>query len=365
MIHPSCSLRVLMIGPSLESRGGMATVERQLVELLPENGVGVTFVPTYDDGGKAKKLAIAARAYARFKKELPSCDVVHVHMASRGSYERKRVFIRRAKKAGRPVAIHLHGGEFGLWYDEEMSDAKREEVKRLFAVVDAVIVLSEEWRDWTAERGFRARRAVVMHNGVNVPPQACTPCSHQDVLFLGRLDARKSPDVLLRASREALRANPSARLVFGGDGNVGHYRNMAVELGIADRCEFLGWVTGKDKERLFSEAGAYCLPSKNEGMPMSVLEAMAHGIPTIATPVGGVPQVIEDGVDGFLIPVDDERRLSELLCRLLGDPELRRNVGSAGREKISREFDVEKNIARLVDLYSELTGIAASVAHTE
>ena len=62
MIHPSCSLRVLMIGPSLESRGGMATVERQLVELLPENGVGVTFVPTYDDGGKAKKLAIAARA---------------------------------------------------------------------------------------------------------------------------------------------------------------------------------------------------------------------------------------------------------------------------------------------------------------
>lgn len=358
-------LRTLMIGPSLESKGGMAAVERQLVELLPFERVEVDFISTYDDAGKAKKLAIAAKAFLRFSRELSNCDVVHVHMASRGSYERKRMFVERAHKAGKPVVIHLHGGEFGVWYEDEMTDDKRREVRGLFGNAEAVIVLSEEWRDWMSEHCFPTNRVVVMHNGVSVPPLACSPCSHQNVLFLGRLDVNKSPDVLLRASGEALRANPSARLVFGGDGHLDYYRAMAQELGIADRCDFLGWVTGEDKELLFSEAGVYCLPSKNEGMPMSVLEAMAHGVPTIATPVGGVPQVIEDGVDGFLMPVDDDARLSAIICQLFNDPNLRARVGAAGREKIRREFDIEKNVQRLAELYSELAGIPVGADHSE
>lgn len=346
--------RVLMIGPSLDSRGGMATVERQLMERLPDAGVQARFISTYDDCGNAKKAAIALAAYTGFCRALKGADIVHVHMASRGSYERKALFLRKAISKGRKAVIHLHGGEFGMWFDDELGDKKRDEIRTLFGSVDAVIVLSEEWEEWLTSRGFAPRRLVVMHNAVPVPAQPCSPCSHQDVLFLGRLDANKSPDVLLRASWTMLKEHPEAKLLFGGDGYPERYEALARELGIADRCEFLGWTTGEDKERLFERAGVYCLPSKNEGMPMSVLEAMAHGVPTIATPVGGVPQVIEDGVNSYLMPVDDEGRLSRLLCKLMDSRELRASIGSAGRATISEHFNIERNVEELVRLYREL-----------
>ena len=345
---------VLMIGPSLRSRGGMATVERQLMERLPGAGVQARFISTYDDCGKVKKAAIALAAYASFCRTLNDVDIVHAHMASRGSYERKALFLKKALSKGKKIVIHLHGGEFGVWFDDEIDDNKRDEIRALFDEADAVIVLSEEWEEWMRSRGFVPQRLMVMHNAVPVPAQSCVPCSRQDVLFLGRLDANKSPDVLLRASRKALELHPKAKLIFGGDGYPKRYKALARELGIADRCEFLGWITGEDKEKLFERAGVYCLPSKNEGMPMSVLEAMAHGVPTIATPVGGVPQVIEDGVNGYLIPVDDERRLSELLCNLMNDSDLRAHIGRTGRECVARDFNIELVVDRLCRMYEGL-----------
>ena len=92
---------VLMIGPSLQSRGGMATVERQLMERLPDADVDARFISTYDDCGKAKKAAIALVAYARFCRALKGADIVHAHMASRGSFERKALFLSQAISEGR------------------------------------------------------------------------------------------------------------------------------------------------------------------------------------------------------------------------------------------------------------------------
>ena len=348
------NLCVLMIGPSLRARGGMATVERQIMERLPDAGIQAKFIATYNDYGKAKKALMALAAYASFCRALKDADIVHAHMASRGSYERKAFFLRKAISKEKKAVVHLHGGEFGMWFDEELGEKKRDEIRALFNSADAVIVLSEEWRQWLVSRSFAPKRLVVMHNAVSVPTQPCSLSSHQDVLFLGRLDANKSPDVLLRASRDMLEQHSDTKLVFGGDGYPERYEALARELGIADRCEFVGWITGDDKERLFERAGVYCLPSKNEGMPMSVLEAMAHGVPTIATPVGGVPQVIEDGVNGYLMPVDDEGRLSELLCRLMDSLGLRASIGAAARATISDNFNIEQNMEELVQLYRGL-----------
>lgn len=347
--------RVLMIGPSLGALGGMTTVEQNILDAIDCGENKVVFIPTYNEGNKAKKLVIAAAAYARYVSALKQCDLVHVHMASRGSYARKKVFMESAFKRGVPVVLHLHSGEFSMWFGKECDDAQRDDIRRTFHKCAAVIVLSEEWRDCLLSQSVcEASKLHVLHNAVPVPARPCSPCSRQDVLFLGRLDANKSPDVLLRASSGILEQYPNAKLIFGGDGYPEHYEALAQELGIADRCEFLGWVSGDAKEELFARAGVYCLPSKNEGMPMSVLEAMAHGIPTIATPVGGVPQVITDGENGFLMPVDNENALSEILCELMASPELRESIGAAGRKTIQSDFSIDRNVDELVEIYREL-----------
>ena len=320
---------------------------------LPQACDGFEYLGTGVGSSKLGKSVAFARALVRYRRIMPEYDIVHLHISARGSYKRKSIMARMAYRAGKHVILHDHDGEFAKAFEEGGDDYRRD-VRETFGVADRVVVLSEEWRDYFADNVCDPNKITVVHNGVAVPAKPCSPCSHQDVLFLGRLDARKSPDVLLRASKDVLGACPGMRIVLGGDGDIDRYKALAKELGIADRCDFLGWVAGEDKERLFDQAGIYCLPSKNEAMPMSVMEAMARGVPVISTRVGGVPQLIDDGVDGLLMDVDDVEGLSDLLLRLAGSSELRGEIGLAGRRRIESKFNIRAAIDGLVGIYQEL-----------
>lgn len=346
--------KILMVGPDLSLHGGIVSVVQGYLDGgLPEACDGFEYLGTGVGSSKLGKSIAFARALARYERVMPSYDIVHLHISARGSYKRKSIMARMARKAGKYVILHDHDGEFEKAF-EEGGDAYRRDVRKTFGIADRVVVLSEEWRDYFAENVCDSEKIVVVHNGVKVPAEPCSPCSNQDILFLGRLDSNKSPDVLLRASRQVLERFPGTKVVFGGDGEVEKNKALAEELGIANHCEFHGWVSGAEREGLFARAAVYCLPSKNEGLPMSVLEAMARGIPTVATPVGGVPQVIEDGVSGFLVDVDDVDALSDRLNILLGKPGLRENVGAASRNTVTRLFNVGGSIKQLLALYRAL-----------
>ena len=352
---PHIPAKLLMVGPDLSLHGGIVSVVKGYLEGgLPEacdrfeylgTGVGSTTL--------GKSLAFAG-ALTRYRRALPKSDIVHLHISARGSYKRKSIMARMARKAGKRVVLHDHDGEFARAF-EKGGDAYRSDVRATFGLADRVVVLSEEWRDYFAENVCDPNRIVVVHNGVAVPAQPCSPCSHHDVLFLGRLDANKSPDVLLRASKTVLESLPETRIVFGGDGEIEKNRRLAEELGIANSCEFHGWVTGAEREALFARAAVYCLPSKNEGLPMSVLEAMARGIPTVATAVGGIPQVIENGVSGYLVDVDDVEALADRLSSLLGSAELRADLGCNARNQIARNFGADRSIVQIEEIYDALS----------
>ncbi len=348
-------VKVLMVGPDLSLHGGIVSVVNGYLEgNLPEACDGFEYLGTGVGASTFDKSLAFVGALARYKMELPKYDIVHLHISARGSYGRKSIMARMAHKAGKRVILHDHDGEFAKAF-EEGGEAYRRDVRETFGLADRVVVLSEEWRDYFAENVCDPGRIAVVYNGVKVPARPCSPCSHQDVLFLGRLDANKSPDVLLRASKAVLRRFPDTRIVFGGDGEVEKNERLAEELGIADRCEFCGWVTGEEREALFARAAVYCLPSKNEGLPMSVLESMARGIPTVATAVGGVPQVIEDGVSGSLIDVDDVEGLSEKLVFLIGSAALRADMGRNARNQIMDRFGVDRSVARIEEIYDALS----------
>lgn len=346
--------KVLMVGPDLALHGGIVSVVKGYLEGgLPQACDDFEYLGTGVGSSKLGKSVAFARALVRYKRIMPEYDIVHLHISARGSYKRKSIMARMARKAGKRIILHDHDGEFAKAFEEGGDDYRRD-VRETFGLADRVVVLSEEWQDYFAENVCDPNRITVVHNGVAVPAKPCSPCSHQDVLFLGRLDANKSPDVLLRASREVLKRFPETKIVFGGDGEIKKNKALAEELGIVDRCEFHGWVTGSEREALFKRAAVYCLPSKNEGLPMSVLEAMAHGIPTVATAVGGVPQVIEDGISGFLIDVDDTESLAQKISSLLGDSMLRKSVGMASRDVVARSFGVDRSIEQLLVLYCAL-----------
>ena len=350
-------VKVLMIGPDRGMRGGIASVVNGYFDAGLGERCDLCYIGTMVEGGKVRKLAKAITALMAFERELPHCDVVHVHMSSCGSYERKRRFIACAARARKPYIIHMHSGKWDKFF-MGCSEDKRQEIREVFESAAQVIVLSKEWYVFFGKNVCNPSKLTVLHNAVRVPDESVMAgigsCSRRDVLFLGRLDANKSPDVLLRASVKVVRRHPDVAIRFGGDGDVERYRMLAKELGVESNCEFLGWVGDREKERLFARSGIYCLPSKSEGMPMSVLEAMAHGLATIATPVGGVPQIIEDGTDGFLVPVDDESDLSKTLDVLVQDGGLRSRVGKLGRMKVKSRFDIEKNIELLCCLYERL-----------
>lgn len=346
---------VLMIGPSPTAMGGMAAVENGILEAVRRRGDGAVFVSTFEEGSKIKKLAVAGKAYINYLSELDKCDLVHVHMASRGSYKRKTVFMDAAFKHDKPVLLHLHGSEFAVWYDGECSDAQRADICRTFNRCAKVVVLSKEWEEFLLSRGIcDVDRIVVLHNAVEVPDSNVTDYTANTVLFMGRLDGRKSPDALLRAGKVLLGLHSDARFVFGGDGDVSRYQKLAEDLGISEACSFIGWATDEKKANAFRSSSIYCLPSKNEGMPISVLEAMSYGLATLATPVGGVPQIIRDGEDGLLFPVGDVDALVAALDRLMSDSALKETLGRAGRKRIQTAFSFDAFMGNLIDIYEEI-----------
>lgn len=343
--------KVLMVGPDLALHGGIVSVVKGYLEGgLPQACDGFEYLGTGVGSSKLGKSVAFARALVRYRRIMPEYDIVHLHISARGSYKRKSIMARMARKAEKRIILHDHDGEFAKAFEEGGDDYRRD-VRKTFGVADRVVVLSEEWRDYFAENVCDPNKITVMHNGVAVPAKPCSPCSHQDVLFLGRLDANKSPDVLLRASRDVLKRFPETKIVFGGDGEVEKNKALAKELGIENRCEFHGWVSGSDREALFERAAVYCLPSKNEGLPMSLLEAMARGIPAVATPVGGIPQVIDDGVNGMLVPVGDCCALATALCEALDSSELRKSMGYKAREKVRSIFDIDMLLGELSEIY--------------
>lgn len=343
--------KVLMVGPGLALKGGIASVVTGYLEAgIEKRCEEFCYIEATKGTSFAIKYISFISALIRFLRIIDNYDIVHLHVSKGGSLKRKSLFARIAAKHGKKIIAHEHSGEFKRDFDLG-TRRHRKEILGFFELVDHVVVLSTEWREYFAEKICDPSKVTVLHNSVEVPRKACSPYFHQDILFLGRLDANKSPDLLLLAARKVLNLYPRTKLIFGGDGDLEKYRALSEELGIADRCEFFGWVVGEDRDLLFERSGVYCLPSKHEGMPMSVLEAMARGIPVIATPVGGVPQIIDNELNGLLVPVDDEEALSCALIRLISSAELRKQIGDAGRERVKEKFNLQKALGDLVTLY--------------
>lgn len=217
--------------------------------------------------------------------------------------------------------------------------------------------------------GYDPSRLLVIHNGVDVArvleeasggvelPEGFAGADL--VGIVARLERVKSVDVFLRAAAMIADDRPGARFVVAGDGPLrAELEALARSLGLGDRVAFLGWV--EPASALIGQLDVCALTSASEGMPITVLEAMALGVPVVATDVGGVREAVDHGRTGLLAPAGGVRAVAEAVSRLLGDEDLRARMGDAARERAAAEFSVESMREAHLEAYAELLARAGT-----
>lgn len=345
--------RVLMVGPDVNAMGGVATVERNILDAVASTGCSVGFVATMADCSKLGKVFLFIKALAEVRMRIREADVCHVHTALGMSYRRKYLVCRQAAKAGVPYVLHVHEGDFENLY-EAMPARERAKVDWMMDNAAKVIALSDEWDAYFRSK-FGLENIAVLENAVFVPKVVGERKDPAKFYFLGRMCPKKGVDILLRAVQRLISIHPEAKVLLAGGGEeLLNYKNLAAELGVADNVEFLGWADDGMKARLVDECLISVLPSNAEGLPMCVLESMAAGCASIATSVGGLPSLIDDGVNGLLVEPRDPEGLADTMAKCIENPEWTRRIAVKGRQTISDRYSMEVYLSRLASIYEEV-----------
>jgi len=355
-------IRVLHVGPNVHARGGIASVIETYARCLANESVSVRRLATVNEGTRLRKTLAAMHAYARAPLEILRADIVHVHTASRNSWRRKVPIMLLTKLYRRKLVIHIHGGGFADVLDA-LGSWRRRLSLRLLSQADCIVCLS------AAKRAELARHVgdmptVTIPNPSRFVPEAVdiTSDGRRDILFTGWIEEAKGVFDLIRAFALIVQAYPEKklRLVLAGKGKLDTCRELARECGIEDRVILPGWLAPAALQKLYARALIYCLPSYLEGLPMGLLEAMAYGLPTITCPVGGIPDVVDDGVQGLFVSPGNVREIATALRRLLSDPAGREAMGTAGRSRVLSRYAPEHVCGQLAQLYAALLAGAAT-----
>jgi glycosyltransferase involved in cell wall biosynthesis len=338
--------------------GGMAQVVSILRETRLFSDFAMRTIVTHTQGGPLRKVAVYARAMASFLSVLVSgrAALVHAHVAAHGSFWRKSTFLTVARIFRVPTILHLHASQFRDFYVRDCGSIRRRVIRHVLEHASTVIVLSKRLQAYIGTIAPRAR-TMTIHNFVDIgrieaeARQAAVKRSASLLLFLGDIGHRKGIYDLIQALPEVSRSVPEVRLVAGGRGEIDEARRRARFLGVEGHILLPGYVSGAEKARLLAEAAIYVLPSYNEGVPISILEAMCVGVPIITTPVGGIPDVVRDGEEGFLVPPGSIDQLARKIIELLGNEELRNTMGENAQRRLRTEYSPETSLSALSMLY--------------
>jgi glycosyltransferase involved in cell wall biosynthesis len=285
-------------------------------------------------------------------------SLVHVHMSERLSVFRKGLVVHLAKLFRIPVVLHLHGADFAD-YCRSLPPNGLARVKKMVGKADVVITLGQYWRNFVRdELGVDDSRIAVLHNAVPGPQSVPARVGGKTcrILFLGVVCERKGMPTLLEALAHESMMALDWQLEVAGDGEIAAYQAEAERLGLDTRVTFHGWVDEKGARRFLSQCDVLVLPSRNEGLPMAILEAMAYGMAVVATPVGSIADAIRNGENGSLVPVRDSAALASALASLVRDPSLRQRMGAMARQTYEQHFEISaynNQLARIFERAKE------------
>jgi glycosyltransferase involved in cell wall biosynthesis len=369
-------LRVLMVVESSGAGTGRHVLE--LSESLIERGCDVhliystlradsLFLSRLSGLSGLKKAAVpmrtsphlsdltAAWAVRRYLRRHGPFDVIHGHSSKGGAVARVA-----ALGTGIPAVYTPHGL---IMMDPDLSLWKRAFYQMVEIALSLgtmrIIAVSPEEKSVALGAGLGKSRVVMVPNGVGnigLAPRSearraiGVADDHIVFGFVGRLVPQKAPEVMVEAFAVAARAEPRARLAMIGAGPLDDgLRKLALRLGVQDSVLWLG---EREARTIMSAFDVFALPSRKEGLPYVVLEAMSAGLPILATDTAGVEILVESGWNGAVVPRDDVAALAEAMIALAADPELRVRYARASRQRVAR-FTVEAMVGRTLQAYHD------------
>jgi glycosyltransferase involved in cell wall biosynthesis len=368
------ALHVAYLTAGLEERGyettlvagSLARGEDSMAFVAEELGVEVVKIAElHREIAPVRDLVAAFRLARLIRRQRP--HILHTHTAKAGAVGRLAAIL--AGDARPPIVVHTFHGHVLRGYFDPLRTAAFTLLERSLArATTALVAVSPQVRDDLVALGVApASRFVVVRLGVALDERVGRDGDGRDetrrtlgigrdrftVGWIGRMTAVKRTDDVLVAFKRLRESGVDACLCMVGDGpDRDRVERRAHELGVMRDCLFLGYQ--EDVARFHAAFDAFVLPSSNEGTPVTAIEALAAGRPVVATRVGGVPDIVRDGEDGFLVEAGATDELAERLAQLAHDPGLRARMGEAARARVLPRYDVGRLIDDVDRLYRSL-----------
>lgn len=363
---------IFVAAPDGQAGGGMGQVKDYILR-SPNDAAGqYSLCPLVTRDGRGALFSLLLLAGALFRilvaRLRGEAGLLHVNMGDRGSLARKGILLLAARACGVPTVLHLHAAELEQFYGSA-GTLTRKLIRMPFRASNCVVVLGEHFRQWVVTTlNIPAEKVHILNNGVDAPRTVQRDFHGEGVqtlLFLGNLIERKGVSDLLWAL-SLLPPNVAPwRAVLAGGGDIEFYRELARQIGVVDKVEFPGWADRDQAGTLLRQADALILPSYDEGLPLVILEAMGVGLPVICTPVGVIPEVLDDGKTALFVEPGDRDALAERIATLLADRALQERLSVQGKALFENEFSLRSFLLALFAIYRECCGVDYAPTLTE
>jgi glycosyltransferase involved in cell wall biosynthesis len=358
--------RVLLVGQGAPARGGIPTfIYGILDDPVLRNEARLSFLNTTHDAGRPGSATVdnvrsMLHDVSALFRQARLVDVVHLHLAPAPLLPliRAIVLLATARLAGARTILHAHSGRLHI---AARSAVYRIGLRVLGRLADRTITVSADGLRTLEHADVRVE---LLANAIDTGafPEPERDPAVVSIAFVGTVCARKGLDDLRVAMLHLRDGNRTpVHLTIVGDGrqegpNVfEQVQKDYANSGLDDLVTFTGALPPPDVRSVLTKADIFCLPSHWEGLPLSLLEAMAAGSAVVATTVGDIPEVLEHGETGILIEPQQPTQLADALDRLLDDPKRRARLGTLARERARRDFDRSTMARRILEIYRERT----------
>lgn len=365
----SSPVRVLVVGPMTDG-GGMAQVARMSADSFDPLRLDVAVCDTSKGTRPGRwlleavgsHLARGFRLFAALRRHKP--QVVHLHTCSYRTFERTIVDCWLCSVFRRPYVLHVHGGLFAK-YLQGLSGVRRSLAFGALRRARRVAVLSAGWRAQLASIVEGAQFCVIS-NAIAPPAEPSTEVRGSGILFVGDLSEVKRPEdaIVAYASLSSdLRRRFPLTIVGGGDAARSAFLvRLADRLGLGDAVQFDGHLAQDEVRSRMRRADLLVMPSRAEGMPLVLLEAMHAELPAVVTDVGAIAEMVRDGIEARIVPACNPARLVKAMKELLTDSPRRESMGRAARLRAESQFTVPQFHDTLFDLWTDVATEAQPAA---